>query len=394
MNGRLLSSFGKVLEREGRRILSRPIYFVLIVVIPLLTMTIPHAIFRLGVPRKLPIAVCDLDHSQLSRHLSRLLDANSYLQVTYQVPNAESGRQLILSGRVYMLVVLPRDLERDVNLGRSPKIASFYNNQWFSVGGIVNRELGNVINHEIERLKLRFYMSGGKLPDTAAAQSNPIRVDTHMLFNPFLNYENFLAMPLVPALLQIVVTMTTIFVIGLELKRGTASEWLEAAGGNLDVALLGKLLPYSLVFVVMAATFNAWLFGLVEMPDRGHAFFLWIATVLMVLAYQAVGITFIALFGSLRLSVSLATIYCGPAFAFGGVTFPLLAVTVGGKIWSAILPLPYFLQIMVDQAIRGAPWRDSMFALGVLVGFVLLGPALAHLRLGRILVDPRYRGRT
>ncbi len=394
MKSQLLSSFGSVLEREGRRMLSRPIYFVLIVVMPLLTMTIPHAIFRQGVPRKLPIAVCDLDHSQLSRRLSRSLDANPYLRVADQVPDAESGRQLILSGRVYMLVVLPRDLERDVNLGRSPKLASFYNNQWFSVGGIVNRELGNVINRESERLKLRFYMSGGKLSLTALAQSNPIAVDTHMLFNPFLNYENFLAMPLVPALLQIVITMTTIFVIGLELKQGTASEWLEAAGGNLDIALLGKLLPYTVVFVVMAATFNAWLFGLVEMPHRGNALFLWIATVMMVLAYQAVGIAFIAVFGGLRLSLSIATIYCGPAFAFGGVTFPLLALTVGGKIWSAILPLPYFLEILVDQAIRGAPWRYSMPALGVLFGFFLLGTVLTHLRLGRVLADPRYRGKT
>lgn len=374
--------------------LSRPIYFVLIVVMPLLTMTIPHAIFHEGVPRKLPIAVCDLDHSQLSRSISRLLNANPYLNVAYQVTDAESGKQLILSGRAYMLVVMPKDLERDVNLGRSPKLASFYNNQWFSAGSIVNRELGSVIGRESARLKLHFYMNSGKLPAVAAAQSNPIGVDTHMLFNPFLNYENFLAMPLVPALLQIVVTMTTIFVIGLELKQGTANEWLEAAGGNLDVAMLGKLLPYTFVFVVMAATFNAWLFGLVDMPHRGNAFFLLVATLMMVLAYQGVGIALIAILGSLRLSVSLATIYCAPAFAFGGVTFPLLALTMGGKIWSAILPLPYFLEILVDQAIRGAPWRVSMPALGVLFGFFLLGPVLTHLRLGRVLVDPRYRGKT
>ncbi len=394
MESQLLSGFGSVLEREGRRMLSRPIYFVLIVVMPLLTMTVPHAIFRQGVPRKLPIAVCDLDHSQLSRGLSRSLDANPYLRVTDQVTDAESGRQLLLSGRVYMLVVLPRDLERDVDLGRSTKLASFYNNQWFSVGGIVNREQGNVINREVMRLKLRFYMSSGKLPDTAATQSNPVRVDTHMLFNPFLNYENFLAMPLVPTLLQIVVTMTTIFVIGLELKQGTATQWLQAAGGNLDIALLGKLLPYTIVFVVMAATFNAWLFRLVEIPQRGSIFFLWIATIAMVLAYQAVGIVFIAVCGSLRLALSAATIYCGPAFAFGGITFPLLAMTVGGKVWSAILPLPHFLEILVDQAIRGAPWRQSILALGVLMGFALLGPAFAHLRLRRVLVDLRYLGKT
>ncbi len=363
------------------------------VALPLLAVLAPRTIFQQGVPRHLPIAICDLDHSELSRRIQRSLNGNSSLQVRDQVSDAEAGRQLILSGRVYGLVVLPEHLERDANLSRSPKIACFYNNQWFSTGGIVSREISSVISAETARLKTGFYQSRGKLPATAQVQTNPIVADTHTLFNPFLNYDNFLATPLVPTLLQVVVMLTTIFVIGLEIKRATATAWLEAANGRMFTALAGKLLPYTVIFFFTAVALNLWLFRILGLPPQGSPALLLTATAAMVLAYQGLGVLFIAVAGNLRVALSGAAVYCGPAFAFGGVTFPFMAMTAGGKLWSSILPLPYFLRIQVDQAVRGAPWRGSLGALGALLVFVVIGLLAARLRLSKVLVNPRYWGK-
>ena len=232
MNHPTILPLWRVLNREWGRIRSRPVYILLAVILPLIALLVPRAIFEHGVPRQLPIAICDLDHSDLSRHIIRSLEGNSHLQLRNQVTDTESGRQLVLSGQVYGLIVLPQHLERDADLCRAPRIAYFYNNQWYSVGGIVSREIGGVINAETTRLKARLYQNRGKLSSAAQVQSNPVAIDSHTLFNPFLNYDHFLATPLVPTLLQIVVTMTTIFVIGLELKRSTAMAWLEAADGE------------------------------------------------------------------------------------------------------------------------------------------------------------------
>ena len=392
MNNLTTSPFWRVLNREWGRIRSRPVYVLLALVLPLIALLAPRAIFEHGVPRQLPIAICDLDHSDLSRQIIRSLEGNSHLQLRNQVTDPESGRQLVLSGRVYGLVILPQHLERDANLCRGPKIAYLYNNQWFSVGGIVSREIGGVINAETMFLKARLYQSRGKLPSAAEVQSNPIVIDSHTLFNPFLNYDHFLATPLVPTLLQVVVTMTTIFVIGLELKRSTITAWLEAAGGDLLTALAGKLLPYTIAFFVIAAAFNLWLFRLVGIPQQSSPALLLVATAAMVLAYQGVGVLIISVAGNMRLGLSAAAIYCGPAFAFSGVTFPFIAMTGGAKFWSSILPLPYFLRILVDQAIRGAPWRASLGALGTLCIFVLMGLLAAHFRLPKVLADEHYWG--
>ncbi len=394
MNHPTILPLWRVLNREWGRIRSRPVYILLAVILPLIALLVPRAIFEHGVPRQLPIAICDLDHSDLSRHIIRSLEGNSHLQLRNQVTDTESGRQLVLSGQVYGLIVLPQHLERDADLCRAPRIAYFYNNQWYSVGGIVSREIGGVINAETTRLKARLYQNRGKLSSAAQVQSNPVAIDSHTLFNPFLNYDHFLATPLVPTLLQIVVTMTTIFVIGLELKRSTAMAWLEAADGDLFTALAGKLLPYTIAFFFAAGAFNLWLFRLVGMPQQGSLFFLLVATAAMVVAYQSVGVLFIAIAGNMRLALSAATIYCSPAFAFGGVTFPTIAMPGAAKLWSSILPLPHFLRILVDQAIRGAPWRVSLGSLGALLIFVLMGLLAARFRLRKLLANDHYWGKS
>jgi ABC-2 type transport system permease protein len=128
--------------------------------------------------------------------------------------------------------------------------------------------------------------------------------------------------------------MTTIFVIGLELKRSTAAAWLEVADGGLFAALAGKFLPYTIAFLIVAGAFNLWPFRLVGIPQQGSPALLLVAAAAMVVAYQSVGVLSIAVAGNMRLGLSTAAIYCGPVFAFGGVTFPTLAMTRGAKLWS------------------------------------------------------------
>lgn len=82
--------------------------------------------------------------------------------------------------------------------------------------------------------------------------------------------------------------------------------------------------------------------------------------------------------------------YCGPAFAFGGVTFPFIAMTLGGKIWSTILPLPYFLEIVVDQAVRGSPCQFDIKDLVALLVFILIGITAAFIRLKYVLINPYF----
>ncbi|MGO7522651.1 ABC transporter permease, partial [Rhizobium brockwellii] len=79
-------------------------------------------VFSAGLATRLPIAVLDQDGTDLSRQIIRMVDATQDTSVALAVSDLAEGRQLILSGEVHGLLMLPRNLERDVLSGRRPEV--------------------------------------------------------------------------------------------------------------------------------------------------------------------------------------------------------------------------------------------------------------------------------
>lgn len=386
------AGFAAVAGRELGRIFSSRIYILLTLVLPLVSFGILAAIFSSGTPRDLPIAVYDADNSDLSRRLVRLLDAAPALQVTQRVTNVKEGEELILSGRTYALVILPRGLERDRSRGDGGQVVSYYNNQLITAGSIVSRGIRETLQTVSIELDQRSREQQGEMTGAAAAHAEPIRVESSALFNPYLNYLYFLASALMPTMLQIFVIIVTVYAVGIELKEGTAREWLNSAGDSPWLAVAGKLAPYTVGFLLVGLLMNVFLFLFLGLPLRGSVTLIAVATTLLVVSYQVVALLIVALTSNLRMSLSLSAVYAAPAFAFAGITFPVMAMPLAGKIWGGLLPLSYYLSILLDQGVRGAPVVVSLPALAAMFGFVIVIPFLAFPRLGKLMVDEQQWG--
>jgi ABC-2 type transport system permease protein len=385
--------FRSVVRREVARAVSGWYYLVLFAVLPLLSFALLLAIFGTGVPRDLPVAVVDDDHSALSRQLARMVDATPSMRVAFQAPDAEAARALILENRVYAMIVIPADMERDARRGAAPKVVAFYNAQLLLPASLIRRDLRGAVATLSGGLEVRSREARGDTPRGALAHIEPIRLDAHTLFNPQLNYVYFLVATLLPTMVQIFVTVGTVHVLGVELKEGTAGAWVQAAGGSAWRAVAGKLLPYTVWFVALALFTLALLFRWVGVPLAGSAPLIVLGSILFVLAYQAVALMLVAWLANLRFATSAAALYCTPAFAFVGVTFPVIAMPAAGRAWGAVLPLTHYLRLLVDQGLRGAPVASALPALGALAAFVVLPPAASAWRLSRVMRDPRYWGR-
>jgi len=385
--------FQAVVHRELVRIFSRRIYLLMVLVLPLVSFAILAAIFSTGSPRHLPIAVYDADNTDFSRRLVRLLDAAPSLHVAQRVTDLKEGKALILSGASYALVVLPKGLDRDRFRGQGAQVTSFYNNQSMTAGSIVNRGIRDTLRAVSAELDQQSRRQRGETSAAAAAHAEPIIVEGRALFNPYLNYLYFLAGALMPTMLQIFIIVVTVYAVGVEMKEGSAREWLDAAGGSPWAAVVGKLVPYTAGFICVGLLMNSYLFLWLKLPLRGSVTLIALATVLLVLSYQAVALLIVAVTANLRISLSSAAIYAAPAFAFAGITFPVMAMPLSGKIWGALLPLSYYLIILLDQGMRGAPVSVSLPALAAMCGFVILIPILAVPRLGRLMVDEQQWGK-
>lgn len=385
--------FKAVVQRELVRIFSRRIYLLMVLILPLVSFAVLAAIFSTGSPRHLPIAVYDADNTDFSRRLIRLLDAAPTLHVAQRVTDLKEGKALILSGGSYALVVLPKGLERDRFRGQGAQVTSFYNNQSMTAGSIVNRGIRDTLKAVSVELDQQSRQQRGEMSAAAAAHAEPIIVESRALFNPYLNYLYFLAGALMPTMLQIFIIVVTVYAVGVEMKEGSAREWLDSAGGSPWLAVAGKLAPYTAGFLCVGLFMNSYLFLWLKLPLRGSVTLIAMATVLLVLSYQAVALLIVAVTANLRISLSSAAIYAAPAFAFAGITFPVMAMPLSGKIWGALLPLSYYLIILLDQGMRGAPESVSLPALAAMCGFVIFLPILAVPRLGRLMVDAQQWGK-
>ncbi len=378
-----------VARREIRRILRRPIYPALMLVLPVLSFVLLWAVFRSEVPSALAVVVLDGDHSALSRRLVRMVDATRTMRVAFEVSSLDEGENLVRRGRAYALLVLPPGLERDVARGDAAKVVCHYNAEFLLPGSLIRRDLRAVVGTLSAGIELRMREARGEPARAATDRLEPVRVERHTLFNPQLSYVTFLLAALLPTMLQVFVLMTAVLALGSELREGTAPEWLAAANGRILPATVGKLLPHTVHFSVLALTMLAFLFGLLRIPVRGSLGLLAAGTVLFVTAVEAVGVLLVAVFVSLRMSSSAAAFFSGPAFAFCGITFPTFAMPLLGRVWGALIPLTPYLRLLLEQEVRGAAAASSVADVALLAAFSTALPAASLWRLGRLARDER-----
>jgi ABC-2 type transport system permease protein len=134
------------------------------------------------------------------------------------------------------------------------------------------------------------------------------------------------------------------------------------------LALFGKLLPHTLVYLVIYVLGESVLFDYLEMPLRGHAWLLVLAAILFILACQLLGTLLVVVTLRMATALSIAALLTAPAFGFMGISFP--------HAWGT-----WYLQARVDQTIRGTPIDLSLPPIVILAAFVFVLACLCALRL-------------
>ncbi len=385
---------GNVIIREIGRIRKNRLPLVLMIILPLFSLAIMTAIFYSGVPRELPVIVYDADNSPLSRLIKRSINATPSMTIVSTVENMEEGKRGILAGDGYALIVLPKELEKKVYQGRAPFVVCYNNNQFLMITGIIKTDITKVIQSISQGIYIRYRQQNfHETLQKAQAQSEPIKMDKHLLFNPYLNYMYFLLTALMPAIFQIFIIVLAVYVCGIELKEGTAKRWLDSAGSSSWKAIAGKLLPYTVIFFMIALLTGMLLFLVFRIPFEGNVLYILITTLVFIIAYQAMGLFLVSLTANMRFSISLAAFYSAPAFAFAGVTFPYFAMPFLGRTWANLLPLTHYLKILIDQSIRGIPPAFSINAFLCLALFPIAALLFSIPRMGYLLSHETYWGK-
>jgi len=162
IQGELAPGFWLVFWRELGWLRRRPFLLALTTLVPLVLSALLTAVFSTGLATRLPIGVLDLDSSELSRSVIRLVDATPDTAVAVRVAELAEGRNMILSGHILGLLMLPVNLERDVLAGRRPEVVFFYNTQMMTPGNLVLRGVNAAVPSAAAGVRLSLRTAPGQ----------------------------------------------------------------------------------------------------------------------------------------------------------------------------------------------------------------------------------------
>ncbi len=385
----ILSSLRALLYREWQGLRRQPIYVFCMVVAPLFCLFFFTSLMQEGVPKDLPVGVVDQDRSAVSRNILRNLNSFSQTEIKKSYPDVYSARKAMQRGELYGFYYIPSGMERDAIGGRRPTVSFYTNYSYLIAGSFIYRDMRTMSELAGAAVVRQTLYARGATDRQAMALLQPIVVEPHAIHNPWLNYAVYLCNTLVPGILGLLITMMTVYAIGCEIKDGTARQWLSMARRSMPLALLGKLLPHTLIYFIVGASINLYLYGVLHFPCHGGLAGMMVNTFLFILACQGLGILMIAILPALRLALSFASLWGVVAFSISGFSFPVMAMhpMLQGLSW--LFPLRHFFLIYVNHALNGYAPSYAWPNYAALLGFVLL-PFLLLPRLKKELIYMRY----
>ena len=376
----MMSALLNVFRRELRRMTSRRIYFASCIVLPLFSLVFMATIFGHGQMENLPVGVVDADHTSLSRSIVRMVDATPELQVTKQYANETEARKAIQRKEIYGYLLIPSGIK---------SLCYYYHNAMLSVGGELHSTFETILKQVSVTPIVTEAVGLGESQTNITSFLIPVSEEEMVSYNPNRNYAIYLSQPFFFVFLQVLLLLVTTYALGSESKFGTSDEWLQMAKGNIGIAVIGKLLPYTFIFMVMGVLANVVFFNWMQMPLPCSLWVMNGITMLFIMATQALALLLYAIFPVLSLIISVVSMVGSLGATLSGVTFPVNFMDTPVYWASFLFPIRHFVEVVQSLLYLGGTFSNYWTNLVVLLLFIL-SPILLLPRLKRALLTHRY----
>ena len=352
--------------------LRNPIYISCMVVFPLLVMFFFTSLMEEGQPTEMPVGVVNLDNSSTTRSLVRRLDAFQTSHVVAHYPSVAEARAAMQNNEIYAFMYIPKGTTECLLSSRQPKISFYYSMASITGGSLVYKDMKTIATLGSAAVGQATLRARGFTDAQIQTFLQPIRVDMHLISNPQTNYNVYLTTMLVPGLMMLFMFLITVYSLGTELKFGTSKEWMETAHGNILVALVGKLLHQTLVFLAVTFFYEYYVFGVLRFPHPGGVGIMVLLALLHVMASQGFGVFVFGLMPSLRMSMSVCSLWAVLSFSMAGSAFPIIGMDGALQAGSWLFPLRHYYMLYQICVFNGYSLLEAWFHLAALVAFALL----------------------
>ena len=352
---------------EIRRIRENRFYLYTLTLFPAIALLIFVCYFSKSGIDLLPIAVTDYDNSPLSRKVIEMINISPSVNIEYKTSSSDQSLELMRRGKIYASILIPNNFERDILRNNNTHIELYNSGTNISTNGFIEKAVQTAAKSFGAGVVIETLLARGVDSSHALSMAMPVRLSEHLLFNPWLNYTYYLA----PCFLAMMIMIFTSLATSIAVCDREYYSFVQ---------IIGVILPTNIVMTLFATIILIILFCWFQVPLNGNLLFILLATYLLIITYQAIAIFIAGITKSLHLTLSLTGGYSVLAFTFSGLTFPVLAMAGPLQLLTHLFPFTYYINVFIDQALRGAPLYVSAPNLAYMTIFIIL-PLFVYKRL-------------
>ena len=358
--------------RECKIFLHNPIYLFCMLVFPLAVLFFFTSMLSEGQPQELPVGIVDLDNTSTTRSLIRRLDGFQTSKVVAYYPSVADARKAIQNNEVYGFLYIPEGTTEKLLASRQPKVSFYYSMTTLTSGSLLYRDLKTIASLGSAAVGQATMRAKGFTDAQIQTFLQPIAIDLHQISNSTTDYNAYLTTVMVPGIFMLFIFLITTYAIGTELKFNHGPQLVSMAGNRIRVALTGNLLPHTLIWLTLVFFYSFYVFGVYGFPHPGGVVKIVLTNVLMVLAAQGFGIFAFGLLPSLRMSMSISSLWAVLSISMAGSAFPVMGMDGPLQALSWLFPLRHYFMVYQICVLNDFPILDAWWHIAGLIAFMLL----------------------
>lgn len=329
--------------------------------------------------------VVDQDHTPMSRGIVDRLGASGRFTLTESSQSAAQANEAMLERRIEMILVIPRDFERDLVREHRASVQLVFNAEDGAAAGVMQSYASTILANYSAELgaqvaPMTFIASAGSV--ARPERGHPvIEIRRRGWYNPQLDYREYMVPGILVVLVTMVGTLLTAMNIVREKEAGTLDQ-LNVTPVTRSTFIAAKLIPiwcFAMVDLAIGLIVARFVFNVPMLGSLVLVFFaatiylmgalgigLWISTVVET-QQQAMFVTF-----------SLLMVY----LLMSGLFTPIRGMPVWAQWTAEVNPIAHFVTLMRAVLLKGADIRDvggHLFALAM-IGVTVLSIAIRQYR--------------
>lgn len=322
--------------------------------------------------RNLRMVVLDEDRTVESRQIVERFVNTQTFKFIGEVGSTEELSELMRKGKASAGLQIPPGFTRDLHAGRAARVQMI-------IDGSNSTTASAALNTSVG---LAFRESVLQLLGASGRREIPVEVRPQILYNPAMRSPNFFVPGVIGLVLQIATVFATSMSLVRERERGTIEQLLVSPLSRWGL-MLGKLTPYLLISMLMAAGLFAIMRWMFHVPIAGEVTALFVSSFLYIFALLSLGLLISTRAQNQMQALQISMMFMLPSVFFSGFIFPRETMPWIFQALGACLPATYFIELMRAIILRGATLAEFWQHLTILTGMGIGLFALCALRFKR-----------